>query len=92
MKNLHSPRQKLDYRAARAHYAPRVVACLRCDTLVSSPLERAERLCQSCMDTCGLGMKTTAAQRRIILLLERRIAQQQARLALTPQCSSYSDR
>lgn len=72
----HLPSQGLDYRAARARYAPRVVACTRCDRLVFSPLERAELLCRTCMDACGLGMKADQAQRRIVLLLERRIAQQ----------------
>ena len=66
----------LGYREARKRYAPRVVACERCDTLVSSPLERTERLCQHCLYACGLGMQTELAQRRIVRLLERRVSHQ----------------
>lgn len=65
----------IEYREARKRYAPDVVACERCDTLVSSPLERTERRCSSCLYACGLGMQAALAQRRIVRLLERRVFQ-----------------
>ncbi len=34
----------LDYRDARKRFAPHVAACTRCDTLVTTPLERAEQI------------------------------------------------
>jgi hypothetical protein len=64
----------LDYREARKRYAPHIVACTRCDTLVTTPLERAERLCHFCLDACGRGMVAEQAQRRIVRVLNQRLS------------------
>ena len=67
----------LDYREARKLFAPRIVACTRCDTLVATPLERAEQLCKDCLYACGRGMLAEQAQRRIVRVLVQRIRHQQ---------------
>jgi hypothetical protein len=74
VKNVVSDVPGLDYRQARKRYAPSLIACQRCDTLIppTYQLERIEQLCPTCFATCGLRLQANTARRRLVHLLVRR--------------------